>query len=103
MVNLLDFAADSLRYFVLQHYGGVYLDTDVECYTPMDAWLTGHDLVLQSEYGSGDDVTNGMMASVPQHEFWELVIKIMRERSPSISGKSGDETNADEVTHLRKP
>lgn len=34
---------------VLHTFGGVYLDTDVECYTNLTPWLDGADLVIQEE------------------------------------------------------
>jgi mannosyltransferase OCH1-like enzyme len=33
----------------LDTYGGVYLDTDMECFADMSPWLAGADLVLQDE------------------------------------------------------
>lgn len=47
----------------MHHYGGVYLDLDIECYKPIDASLKGYQLVLQ---GTGDEgFNNAVMASVP--------------------------------------
>lgn len=54
--------ADALRPFVLQTFGGMYLDLDVECFAPMDAMLAGADLVLQVGCcGTGDAI--GMNAN----------------------------------------
>jgi mannosyltransferase OCH1-like enzyme len=36
--------ADSLRYFLLGHYGGVYADMDYECLRPLDEILQGREL-----------------------------------------------------------
>jgi hypothetical protein len=39
--------ANAARYFILHAFGGLYLDLDVECWRPTDAWLRGADVVLQ--------------------------------------------------------
>jgi hypothetical protein len=36
------FKADLFRYMVLETYGGVYADIDVECLKPVDAWSVAH-------------------------------------------------------------
>jgi mannosyltransferase OCH1-like enzyme len=45
--------ADAARWMALYVYGGVYADTDVECFAPVDASLTGADLVFNCEAGGG--------------------------------------------------
>ena len=57
----------------MHHYGGLYLDLDIECYKPADESLRGHQVVLQ---GSGDEgVNNAVMASVPGSFLYLLIIK----------------------------
>lgn len=34
---------------IMHTIGGVYMDTDVECYADMTPWLAGADVVLQAE------------------------------------------------------
>lgn len=47
----------------MHHYGGLYLDLDIECYKAADESLRGYQVVLQ---GAGDEgVNNAVMASVP--------------------------------------
>ncbi len=46
----------------------------VLCPRPSDPWLAGADLVLQSEYKEQRDIVNSIMASVPGHPFWKLII-----------------------------
>jgi mannosyltransferase OCH1-like enzyme len=41
--------SDLIRPLLLHTFGGVYIDTDVECYTDMTPWLEGADLVMQEE------------------------------------------------------
>ena len=55
--------SDALRMFIMHHYGGLYLDLDVECYKPADDSLAGYQVVFQ---GAGDEgINNAIMASVP--------------------------------------
>ncbi|KAH7323990.1 nucleotide-diphospho-sugar transferase [Rhexocercosporidium sp. MPI-PUGE-AT-0058] len=55
---------DSIRYFLLWHYGGIYIDLDVSCRRSLDpllafaAWFPKTDLY---------SVSNDIMASIPRH------------------------------------
>lgn len=78
---------DAVRYFILNHYGGVYIDLDIECLQPVDTLLTGQQLVfgleprrhlempVSSESGLTQIVCNAFMASVAGHPFWEHLFK----------------------------
>lgn len=57
---------DSLRYFLLWHYGGIYLDMDIGCRRPLDP-LLDFAAVLPKTWPYG--VSNDVMASTPQHPF----------------------------------
>ena len=47
----------------MHHYGGLYLDLDIECYKAADESLRGYQMILQ---GAGDEgINNAAMASVP--------------------------------------
>lgn len=46
--------ADAARWMVLYQYGGVYLDTDVECFADVGPSLAGRDLVLNCEGRPGE-------------------------------------------------
>lgn len=61
--------------------GGLYVDIDVECFTPTDHLLSGRDIVLQLETESAKSLNNAVMASVPGHPFWMEVIQLMLTRS----------------------
>ena len=55
--------SDALRALIMDHYGGLYMDLDVECFKPADESLRGYQVVLQ---GAGDEgINNCVMASVP--------------------------------------
>ncbi len=83
---------DAARYFILHKYGGIILDIDFECLKPFDDLLSGHDIVLGREKWYAKDDANlisdafralatGMMASVPNHPLWWMVISQMAWRS----------------------
>ncbi|GLY66495.1 glycosyltransferase [Amycolatopsis taiwanensis] len=74
--------ADAIRYFLLDHFGGVYVELDVECLRPVGELLTGRELVLGCEpsvhtrlpparqRGLERIVGNAFIASRPGHPFW---------------------------------
>ncbi|KAK9824259.1 hypothetical protein WJX72_009027 [[Myrmecia] bisecta] len=63
--------ADSIRPFLLHHYGGLFLDLDVSCFRNVSSFLEGFDVVLQQSTEYWDHgVINCAMASVPQHPLW---------------------------------
>lgn len=58
--------ADAIRYFVLHHYGGVYLDLDVGCLRPLDQLLT-YPVILPKTIPVG--VSNDLMFAEKGHPF----------------------------------
>lgn len=71
--------SDALRAMILHHYGGLYLDLDIECFKPADESLRGYQAVFQ---GSGDEgINNCAMASVPGHPFWLAYIATLTTRA----------------------
>lgn len=95
--------ADAIRYFLLDHFGGLYVDLDVECLRPVHELLAGSDLVLGFEpssharlptarrRGLASIVGNAFIASRPGHPFWahthrELVRTHRLPNAPDVSG-----------------
>ena len=76
--------ADAMRYFVLDKYGGVYADIDVECLRPLDDIISNHSCVLAEEHKAHSyllawrkpppNVINTPMASRPGHPYFRDVI-----------------------------
>ncbi|MGP4004582.1 glycosyltransferase [Streptomyces sp. 8N706] len=74
--------ADAIRYFLLDHFGGLYVDMDFECLRPVQELLAGRELVLGCEpeahtrlllarqRGLDRVVGNAFIASRPGHPFW---------------------------------
>lgn len=89
---------NSWRYFVLHHYGGVYVDLDFECLRPIDDLVVGQELVMGLEPASHADepgvrsrgldqiVCDAFIASRPGHPFWERVFELLvrYQRAPSV-------------------
>lgn len=63
--------ADVIRYFVLYHYGGVYIDLDDGCDTRLDPLLRIPAWLRKTE---PTGISNDIMASAPKHKFFEKVI-----------------------------
>lgn len=63
--------ADAIRYFVLHHYGGIYMDLDIGCLRPMDPLLV-YPVILAKTIPVG--VSNDLMFSAKQHPFMEQTI-----------------------------
>ncbi|KAI4791661.1 putative MIPC synthase subunit [Aureobasidium sp. EXF-8845] len=63
--------ADSIRYFVLAHYGGIYLDLDDGCNRRLDPLLS-YPAWVRRTLPTG--ISNDAMGSVPRHPFFLRVI-----------------------------
>jgi mannosyltransferase OCH1-like enzyme len=62
--------ADAIRYFVLDHFGGVYIDLDDGCQRPLEPLLQ-YPAFVRKTVPTG--VSNDVMGSVPHHPFFKLV------------------------------
>lgn len=63
--------ADAIRYFVLYHYGGIYMDLDVGCHRPCDPLLR-FEVVLPKTIPVG--VSNDVMLAAKGHAFMDYLI-----------------------------
>jgi mannosyltransferase OCH1-like enzyme len=76
------FVADVLRLELLYEYGGLYVDTDVDPYRPMDELLTGKKVLLVRSPNVSKGyyaITNCVMAAVPRHPFIKALIDGLNE------------------------
>ncbi|PPQ99048.1 hypothetical protein CVT24_003608 [Panaeolus cyanescens] len=64
--------ADVIRYFVLYHYGGIYMDMDIGCLKPMDPLLV-YPVILPKTIPVG--VSNDLMLAEKGHPFLEQTIR----------------------------
>ncbi|KAJ6032635.1 mannosyl phosphorylinositol ceramide synthase SUR1 [Penicillium herquei] len=58
---------DALRYFLLCHFGGVYMDPEIGCQEPMEPLLNGTEAILPESWPYG--VSQRWIASKPKHPF----------------------------------
>lgn len=63
--------ADAIRYFILHHYGGIYLDLDVGCLRPLDPLLS-YSVILPKTIPVG--VSNDLMFAEKGHPFMAQTI-----------------------------
>ncbi|THV08433.1 hypothetical protein K435DRAFT_959002 [Dendrothele bispora CBS 962.96] len=64
--------ADAIRYFVLHHYGGIYLDLDIGCIRPLDPLLV-YPVILPKTIPVG--VSNDLMFAEKGHPFLYQTIR----------------------------
>lgn len=86
--------ADAIRYFLLDHYGGVYADLDFECLRPLDSLVANHSCIIGQEpyvhahllYDQDRLICNAIMMSAPKHPLWRTVIATLEERKVITKG-----------------
>lgn len=72
--NIPQFLADVLRYEILAEFGGVYVDTDMECRKPLDGLIAG--AVCFAAWEVQDRfVGNAILGAVPHHPFIERLVE----------------------------
>ncbi|MEK8018469.1 MAG: glycosyltransferase, partial [Candidatus Parabeggiatoa sp.] len=81
---------DAVRYFILYHYGGLYVDLDFECLRPLEPLLVGKQVVVALEPSEHFEkelvrqrsfkqvLCNALIASQPRHPFWEQVFQELK-------------------------
>ncbi|GHT19378.1 hypothetical protein AGMMS4957_03790 [Bacteroidia bacterium] len=87
---------DAIRYLILYHIGGVYMDLDYECIQPLDVLLTdssccmGMDPIGHARVQSKPMmVGNALMAAAPKHKFFQNIIEDMKANftTDNLKGK----------------
>jgi len=75
---------DAIRYFLLYHYGGVYIDLDFECLQNIEELLADEDCVLGLEpkehcerFGTEKIISNAFMAASPLHSFFKRLCAVL--------------------------
>lgn len=67
--------ADAIRYFVLAHFGGIYIDLDDGCVRRLDPLLVATAFVRETV---PTGVLNDVMGSVPGHPFFLKIIESLK-------------------------
>lgn len=88
---------DACRYFILHHFGGVYIDLDFECLRPIDDLLRDETLLFGLEpaahaaepgvrsRGLSQILCNAFMASAAGDPFWEYLFPFLMEARAASS------------------
>lgn len=77
--TLLAQKADILRCEILYQFGGLYVDTDFECFKPVDPLLAA-DAVFGDELPGR--AATGLLAAVPGHPLFERLVMDLPESFP---------------------
>ena len=81
--------SDSIRPFLLHHYGGIYADMDTACYQDFEEFMKQAPIIIGNEYGNPwiRLVTNKkllenaiMVCRAPGHPFWLHYVKSMNSK-----------------------
>ncbi|CCH57849.1 hypothetical protein TBLA_0A00490 [Henningerozyma blattae CBS 6284] len=67
--------ADAIRYFVLYHYGGVYIDLDDGCERRLDPMMSSNAFLRRT---NPSGVSNDVMGSIPGHPFFKKVMHSLK-------------------------
>jgi len=78
---------DAIRYLILYHIGGLYVDFDYNCLEPLDVLLNGQTCCMGMEptvnarfYHKPLIVGNALMASIPKHPYMAAIIEDMKSK-----------------------
>ena len=83
---------DAARYFIIYHYGGIYVDMDFECLRPIDPLLEDKHFVIGCEpsthraiFGNqskpDEIICNAFIAAAPQHPFMQYLIGMLSKQA----------------------
>ena len=86
---------DAIRYLLLYRFGGLYADMDYECFAPLDVLLQDaaccmglephiHAMRLNKPFLVG----NALMATVPAHPYFKMLIEDMMENQHTFFSQS---------------
>ena len=83
--------ADALRYLLLQHYGGLYVDMDFECLRSFDNLISKSKLLIGweptkhlAEFDHSKVICNALIASEQNHPFWHHVIGYLKNNNQKV-------------------
>ena len=88
----------------MYHYGGLYVDTDVECYTPLDPWVPPHAeavIGLENEFAELEQADDRGYVRTRQYLQWAFmaqpkhpvllgVVEMIRDQRGVGVGKTKD-------------
>ncbi len=93
------FITDYVRLYVLYHYGGIYMDTDVEVLKSLDIFLENQAF---SGFEDENYVPTGIMGSVKEHIWIEKLLKFYEDKHFIENGKLDLTPNTQTITDITK-
>lgn len=73
--------ADAIRYLLLEHYGGLYMDRGFKNLKPFEPLLRGAEFVAGQQDPVSHSINNAWIASVPHHPLLQKVIHDLPSKS----------------------
>jgi mannosyltransferase OCH1-like enzyme len=74
--------ADAIRYFLLTHFGGVYVDLDNECFKSIEGLVRAEECFFALEPDTHARshqveriISNALMGAIPNHPFFAAIMK----------------------------
>lgn len=80
------FCADVARYEILERFGGLYVDADMECLKSFEPWVTNLDLVAAWEL-DGVWINNALLGAVAAHPFLTKLVDCLPASVAANRGK----------------
>lgn len=92
------FVSDYLRLYVLYHYGGVYMDTDVQVFKSIDCFLNEEAFTC---FENATDIPTALMAAAKGNPWIKMLLEYYNDKSfYKVSGEMDLTTNVDTITRL---
>jgi mannosyltransferase OCH1-like enzyme len=80
--------ADIIRYIAVNEYGGFYIDTDIQCFKPIDDIINNHNFIgLQPR--DCNYITNAFFGSTASNSVLDLAIKNIDDKKHTIKNPYG--------------
>ena len=91
------FVSDYVRLYVLYHYGGIYLDTDVELIKPLDPFLNH---TAFSGFETPKQLQTGVIAAEKKHKAIKVWLDYYNSREFLVDGQPEKEPNVKYMTEI---
>ncbi len=72
---------DAIRYLVVDHYGGVFIQHSMKFMKNMDPLMRGHEAVFFEQSAEGYLLTNGFFAARPHHSVFAQIKEKLKRRN----------------------
>ena len=91
------FVSDYLRLWTIYHYGGIYVDTDVEILKNLNCFLS-HEFF--SGFESRNYIPTGVMGGKKKNRYTEYLLEYYKDRSFIVNNKPDLTTNVATITNM---